>query len=76
MVAVSFRGVSFLLENGWFNRGEELGCFELAGSTIVLLLNSDVRRKLELNASITPAIGGQTEVRVQMGSAIGVLKDE
>lgn len=68
--------VSFSIADAWFNRGEELGCFELAGSTIVLLLNSDVRRKLELNASITPAIGGQTEVRVQMGSAIGVLKDE
>lgn len=69
-------GVSFLTDEGWVDRGEELGCFELAGSTIVLLLNSDVRRKLELNASITPAIGGQTEVRVQMGSAIGMLKDE
>lgn len=69
-------GVSFLTDEGWVDRGEELGCFELAGSTILLLLNSDVHRKLELNASITPAIGRQTEVRVQMGSAIGVLKDE
>lgn len=69
-------GVSFSMENGWCNRGEELGCFELAGSTIVLLLSSDVRRKLVLNTSITPAIDGKTEVRVQMGSAIGVLKDE
>lgn len=69
-------GVSFSIENGWVNRGEEMGCFELAGSTIVLLLNSDIRRRLQLNESITPAIEGKTEVRIQMGSAIGVLKDE
>ena len=69
-------GVSFSMESGWFNRGEELGCFELAGSTIVLLLRSDVRNRLVLNTSIIPAIDGKTEVRVQMGSAIGVLTDE
>ena len=64
------------MESGWFNRGEELGCFELTGSTIVLLLRSDVRNRLVLNTSIIPAIDGKTEVRVQMGSAIGVLTDE
>ena len=69
-------GVSFSMESGWFNRGEELGCFELTGSTIVLLLRSDVRNRLVLNTSIIPAIDGKTEVRVQMGSAIGVLTDE
>ncbi len=69
-------GVSFSKEAGWLHRGEELGCFELAGSTIVLLLSSDVGKKLDFNTSITPAIGGTTEVRVQMGSAIGVLNDE
>lgn len=69
-------GVSFSIENGWVNRGEGLGCFELAGSTIILLLSSDVRSKLVLNTTITPAIDGKTEMRVHMGSAIGVLKDE
>ncbi len=69
-------GVSFSKKSGWVNRGEELGYFELAGSTIVLLLRSDVRRKLVLNSSISSAVEGRTEVRVQMGSAIGVLKDE
>ncbi len=69
-------GVSFFKDKGRINRGQELGCFELAGSTIVVLLSSDVRRKLELDTSITPAIGGKTEIRVQIGSAIGVLKNE
>lgn len=69
-------GVSFSTEDSWFNRGDEMGCFELAGSTIILLLNSEVRKKLELHASITSAIDGKTEVRVHMGSAIGVLEDE
>ena len=69
-------GVSFSIENGWVNRGEELGCFELAGSTIILILSSDVRSRLLLNTSTAPAIDGKTEMRVHMGSAIGVLKDE
>lgn len=69
-------GVSFSVKDGWVNRGEEFGCFELAGSTIVLLLSSYVRNRLVLNISSSPAFEGKTEVRVQMGSAIGVLKDE
>ena len=48
-----------------------MGHFELAGSTIVLLLDSSVRKKLVFEESIRPALNGETEVEVQIGSVIG-----
>ena len=74
--AMMVGGVSFVKEEGWFERGEEMGSFELAGSTIILLLDSSVRDRLELDASFRTALEGREEVPVKMGEAIGVLKDE
>ena len=69
-------GVSFAKARGWFDRGEEMGCFELAGSTIILLLDSSVRRRFVLKDSFRMAVKGREEAPVRMGEAIGVLKDE
>ena len=69
-------GVSFSAENAWFKRGDEMGHFELAGSTIILFLTSPVRQRLRFGESITPYINSGKETRVQIGAGIGVLKDE
>ena len=61
---------------GKFQRGDEMGNFELAGSTVILLLNEEVRRQLEFLFPFQKAIGGKTEVPVRMGEGIGVLQSE
>lgn len=54
-------------ENRFFRKGEEKGCFELSGSTIVLLLERDrVRLRPELQLRLA-----QGEVRVRQGMWIG-----
>ncbi len=68
-------GVTFFKDNGcWFERGDDMGCFELAGSTIILLLRSDIRERLVFRKALRPGIEEKKEVRVRMGSAIGILK--
>ncbi len=67
-------GVTFFKDNVWFERGEDMGCFELAGSTIILLLRSDVRERLVFREALRPGIEEKKEIRVWMGSAIGILK--
>ena len=69
--AMMVGGVSFAVGNAHFSRGDEMGHFELAGSTIVLLLDSSVRKKLVFEESIRPALNGETEVEVRIGSVIG-----
>ncbi|MCR4962550.1 MAG: phosphatidylserine decarboxylase [Firmicutes bacterium] len=69
-------GVSFALQGAAFHRGDDMGNFELAGSTIVLLLDSAVRRRLALLEPFMPALDGEKEVRVRIGAAIGMVKDE
>ena len=66
-------GVSFSAADERLKRGDELGCFELAGSTIILLLNSSVRQRLLFRESLTPSINDGKEIRVQMGTGVGVL---
>lgn len=51
-----------------FTRGEEMGHFELAGSTIVLLFEKD---RIHLNEKIKNAIAQGKEVPVHMGEVIG-----
>lgn len=51
-----------------FTRGEEMGHFELAGSTIVLLFQKD---RINLNEQIKKAIAKGKEVPVHMGEVIG-----
>lgn len=69
-------GVSFAKERGDFKRGEEFGNFELAGSTIMLLLTSEVKNSLRLYDSFDDALGGETEVPITMGKGVGTLKNE
>ena len=66
--AMAVGGVSFAPDTENFKKGQEMGNFELAGSTIVLLLNPDAATSLMLNAGI-----GSDEVRVTIGSVIGRL---
>ncbi len=72
--AMMVGGVSFALKSGRFRRGDELGNFELAGSTVILLLDSSVRDSLVIPGELVPALDGEKEIRVQMGAALGKLK--
>ncbi len=71
--AMSVGGVTFAKEKGFIHRGEEMGNFELAGSTIVLLFDQDVRKKLEFRRKIQDGINQGREVRVLLGEGIGKL---
>ncbi len=66
--------VNFAKEEGWIHKGEEMGNFELAGSTIILMLSSQIRRHLELDCKFHDAYYGAVEKRVYMGEGIGVLR--
>ena len=55
-------------ENSRFCKGSEKGHFELAGSTIVLLIEKD---KVKLNRDITETLKHSEEVRVLMGQHVG-----
>lgn len=67
--------VHFEKESGWFYRGEEMGHFELAGSTIILLFSAEIRKQLSVEEKFLPAFGGLHEIPVSMGEGIGVLTD-
>ena len=68
-------GVRFSGPEGWMRRGDEMGNFELAGSTVLLLLGPEVRRRLEFFPPFTEALEGR-EVRTSMGEKLGRLRDE
>lgn len=55
-------------ENAAMRRGEEMGHFELAGSTIVLLFRKDT---IELLPQFRKVRGGRQEIRIKMGEVIG-----
>lgn len=61
-------------QNAAAKKGEEMGKFDLCGSTIVLLLPKDAAEKLEFSSEILPAMNGKEEVRVKLGQSIGKLK--
>lgn len=73
--AVLVGNVSFFIQDASFRRGDDMGCFELAGSTVILILSSTVRESLVFRKSLLPAMDGKNEVCVKMGSAIGILKN-
>lgn len=62
-------GIANEKENARFRKGEEKGHFELAGSTIVLLLEQG---KIALNSEIEKALSESEEARVLLGQWIGV----
>lgn len=72
--AVLVGGVTFFRGGGPFRKGEDMGCFELAGSTVLIFLNSDVLKRLSFSDEVMPVLR-QEEVRVRMGEAIGILKN-
>ena len=67
-------GVRFAGQEHALRRGEEMGNFELAGSTVLLLLGPEVRQKLVLEEPFAGAVEGR-EVRVSMGQRLGRLGD-
>lgn len=67
--------VHFSVDKGsCFRRGDEMGFFTLAGSTIAVLLDASAREKLVFDNEIMPSFEGRTEVAVRMGSVIGSVK--
>lgn len=67
-------GVRFVKEAGWLCQGDEMGNFELSGSTILLILSADVRTRFEFNAKFQKSISEPIEIPVSMGEGIGALK--
>jgi phosphatidylserine decarboxylase len=68
-------GVRLAGQERAFRKGEEMGHFELAGSTVLLLLGPEVRRRLDFFEAYSGALEGQ-EIRVRMGEALGRLRDD
>lgn len=74
--AMMVSGISYTQDSGTLCRGEDMGNFELSGSTIVLILNRDVRERLRLREKFQPALGGQQEVPMKLGEALGTIANE
>ena len=55
-------------KGGRFRKGEEMGRFELSGSTIVLLFE---RGRIQLLPRLVPDLASGREVRVTQGTWIG-----
>lgn len=72
--AMAVGKVHFEKERGMCIRGDEMGHFELAGSTIILLLNADMKKQLKLFEKYRKTRYGKCEMSVIMGEAIGSIK--
>lgn len=55
-------------------RGSEMGKFDLAGSTIVLLFDKETKEKVDILPEYRESFNGDKEVRIRMGEAIGYIK--
>ena len=69
--AMMVGGVDFAAKAGEVRRGQRMGNFTLAGSTIVLLLQSEIANRLALYEPFQAARNGAQEVRVHYGEGIG-----
>jgi len=67
--------VRFEKKSGWLYRGDEMGHFELSGSTIVIMLSPNVSRQLYFGSEFDDALYGVREIPVRMGKKIGVLRN-
>ena len=67
-------GVSFCNTEAKLTRGDKMGNFELAGSTIVVFFDQYTKNKLFFYDEYQKAIGGSTEIPVSVGKPIGILK--
>lgn len=59
--------------NATAKKGEEMGKFDLCGSTIVLLITKETAENLVLNPDVLAAMNGETEVRVKLGQTLGKI---
>lgn len=64
-----------LTGHGIMKRGDEMGYFTLAGSTIVMILDPVIKNTLRLNIPYQNNIDRETEFPVKIGDTIGV-RDE
>lgn len=64
-------GVKYAKQTGHLAKGEEMGNFELAGSTIAILISAQARQRLTLRDKFAPAWNGQTEIAVKLGEEVG-----
>lgn len=71
--AMMVGGVTHVQNSGAFKKGDEMGNFELAGSTIVLLIGPEIKKRLKLDAAFRPAWKGAKEVRVHLGDRLGEI---
>lgn len=69
--AMAVGGIVNDLGNGTFKKGQEMGRFELCGSTIVQLFAKD---KIELLSEIVEELAPGLEYQVKVGSRIGTAK--
>lgn len=67
-------GVTFAKTCGSLKKGQEMGRFELAGSTIILLLPEEAKNRLELSLPVRMCYGKGIEIPVKMGEIIGALR--
>ncbi len=70
--AMAVGGVTHVGENRKLKKGEEMGNFELAGSTIALLFTEDMKNRFDF----LPYLGREGEIRVKIGEEIGKIRDE
>lgn len=58
---------------GPLNKGDDMGNFELAGSTIVLFITKEIMDKIKLKAAFLETYNGLTEKEIHMGEEIAEL---
>ena len=72
--AVLAGGIVHERADTWVRRGEEMGHFEICGSTIILLFQKEVREKLILEENKKESMESSGECQVKMGDVIGYFK--
>lgn len=73
--AVLVGGMVHEKEQGLAKKGEEMGRFELVGSTILLFLEKNIREKLQFVDANGNKLDLTEERPVKMGEMVGLLKD-
>ncbi len=74
--AMMVGGVSLPEDGSLLFRGEEMGNFELAGSTIIILLSEAVSSVLEFEEKFVPALRAKTEIPLHLGEKLAVIPSD
>ena len=74
--AMMVGGIVHEKDGGEAVRGEEMGHFELAGSTVALLFTREVYDKICLDTKFIAAVNGNEEIRVSQGERLGRIVNE